>query len=332
MSPARRAKHNDQGTSASALSCCCALSAGAYCVVSDTQAQLLNMVLESALLWSGAAVLALYLARRATTAKWPRRILSVLFGIALYQFACALWTFIVPISGSVRDAETGKPIAGTPVYSKWVGLAPSWENWCWATQRTLSDADGEFTFRFPPASTMLPVFQRGAHASIPGRVMQSDSNYWLLPVISAFPMNRFGPEQPIAVGAPAADCSTKRTLIRGGVVDTYRDHPDAYRDLYFDACVALKPATRTDRHFQALTTAWAHEYELTLPLPITGWRDPMLKVVQAPGTRLHEIMRGFSYGCGHAPGLCARVIDESLAQELCVLVAPRSDFRSQAKP
>ena len=218
------------------------------------------------------------------------------------------------------------------MYSRWVGLAPSWDNWCWATQRTLTDADGEFAFRFPPASTMLPVFQRGAHASVPGRVIQSDSNYWLLPVISEFPMKRFEPEHPTAEGASAADCSSKRSLSRDFVPDMYQDHPDTYRDLYVEACVALNPATRTDRYFQALTAAWSHEYAKTLPGPITDWRDPMLKIVQAPGALLHERMRGFSYGCGSEPGLCARAIDDSFAQELCTLVAPRADFRPEAKP
>lgn len=298
----------------------------------DTHAQLLGTLLQSALLWSGAALLAMYLVRRVLEAKWPKRIASVLLGIALYQFACALWTFIVPISGSVRDAVTGKPISGTPVYSRWVGLAPSWENWCWATQRTLSDVDGEFAFRLPPASTMLPVLQRGTHVSIPGRIIQSNSNYWLLPVIGEFPMRRFRPEQSIAAGAPAADCSSKRTLLLEHVADTYRDHPDAYRDLYLDACLARNSETRTDRYFDALTAAWAHEYELTLSRPITDWRDPMRKIVQAPGAQLHERMGGLAYGCGRAPGLCARAIDDSLAKELCALVAPRTDFRAEARP
>ena len=115
--------------------------------------------------------------------------------------------------------------------------------------------------------------------------------------------------------------------------DSDHDHPNAYRELYVDACIAVNPDARTDRFFKDLTEAWAHEYELTLPKPITAWNDPMRKVVQAPGELLHKRVQGFGYGCGgESPGICARAIDEPLAQELCALVAPRTDFRTEAQP
>lgn len=303
--------------------------------MTETPYLLLRMVLRSALLWSTVSVLLVFFVRKAATARWSRRVTNVLLTVALYQFASALWCFLLPISGKVTDAETGKPLAGIPVYSRWLGLAPSWENWCWASQRTFTDQHGEFHFRLPPVSTMLPVFERDTWVSVPGRIALSQSGRWLLPVVSDLQMKRFVPEQSIASGPQVhgSDCSSKRTLSLDFFQETYRDYPNAYRELYDDACVAANSATRTDRYFKDLTEAWAHEYEMTLPRPMTEWNDPMRKVVQAPGELLHRRMQGFGYGCGQeSPGICARAIDESLAQVLCSLVAPRTDFRPEAQP
>jgi len=228
--------------------------------------QFLSEFLYSALLWGTPITGLLWWLQRRARIGFVRKLLWLpLFWIGL-NTANAWYGFLLPMSGRLVDADSGQPIAGVRVYANWHSIPMSvWYNFCTGQQAHVSDARGQFAFRFVPyPSLVFGALYRGVDPRVPGRIIVNKAGYLWAPLVGDMAIPRYVPGHRTSSQGRTSGCDgsiapqfvnlpkgvLNQTLLPG------EEHP--FEVLFREACIGQRPWTYNNQYL--LDLIWERHY------------------------------------------------------------------------
>ena len=276
--------------------------------------RLLAEFLYSAILWGSLATLLLWWLRRRVTNKWGQRFLFVPFWWLAIHTAIAWYGFVLPPSGRLVDADSGEPIKNTRVIATWLSYPMAiWVSHCSGRQAQLTDADGDFAFRFAPFPTLLfGTTLRGINPQVPGRIDHRELAFVLVPIWGKLPIQKYAPGRMTTHTGPNTEC---RMDIGPQFVYDGRLLPGeerAFEVLYREACIEQQPATFTVDFMRNLIETRPLRHD---PKGLGGIEVIPIDIGQAMTDDLQP------RGCSPIGGLCVYPVQPALHARFCAYAA-----------
>ena len=220
---------------------------------------LLAEFLYSAILWGSLATLLLWWLRRRVTNKWGQRFLFVPFWWLAIHTAIAWYGFVLPPSGRLVDADSGEPIKNTRVIATWLSYPMAiWVSHCSGRQAQLTDADGDFAFRFAPFPTLLfGTTLRGINPQVPGRIDHRELAFVLVPIWGKLPIQKYAPGRSLSELGTNTEC---RVDIAPQFVQPFKllsGEENPFDLMYREACIEKRPDTYTNSYMHNLMSSSA---------------------------------------------------------------------------
>jgi len=265
--------------------------------------------LFSAVLWGSLITWGLWHWRKRAQTGVARRLLWLPLAWFGLHTAFAWYGFVLPPAGRLVEDQSGQPIPNARVEAHW-GAYPVLVSigYCPGFQAHLTDADGDFSFRFAPVPTLfLGTLWRNITTQVRGRFLISRS--------AVFPKWLRGEMRvrPYQVGHSAqryggGGCKSKFLPQHWGGLLPGEAYP--FSVAYREACVEQQPWTLTNFFIWDL---WRYA-------TVKGWHDPK-EWVSLPqlSPALSVKFNALHIGPCLSPdgGACATAVDPALRAEMC---------------
>jgi len=265
-------------------------------------AQNISEILYSAILWGSLGTALIWWLWRRSTRRVIRLILIMPLGWIALHTAFAWYGFVIPPSGQLVDADTGQPHANRRVIATWISYPLSlWTSYCSGRQAHLTDAEGDFAFRYAPWPTLIfGTFVRGLNPEILGRLDNRSTALFPVPLIGDIPVDQYASGRNTSRG-PNTECK-KHIAVQYSGSQTLPGEVSQFIAMRREACVARNIWTLTDLFMLDLSRD-AHRYTFGV----------------APPTAIQNLLRTFGEsGCRTAEGgICAQYISTAVRDQLC---------------
>jgi len=264
--------------------------------------------LFSAVLWGSLITWWLWRRRKRAQSGIARKLLWLpLFWFGLHT-AFAWYGFVLPPAGRLVEDQSGQPIPNARVETNW-GTFPVMAliGDCPGFQAHLSDAEGDFSFRFAPVPTLfLSPAWRTIMPQVPGRFLTGRAVFfpkWLRGEM------RIRHYQAGHSAGRFMGGSCQRKFLPQNWGWRLRGEEEPFSAVYREACVEQQPWTLMDLFIRDLM-----RYAI-----VKGMHDPKRFVSRLPmppalNAKFNAIRPG---ACGSEEGVCATAIDPALRAEIC---------------
>ncbi|MDZ4812500.1 MAG: hypothetical protein SGI99_07755 [Pseudomonadota bacterium] len=204
--------------------------------------------LYSAILWGSLITALLWWLRSRAASRVMRGMLWIPMAWFGLHTAFAWYGFILPPSGTLIDADAGTPYARQRVIATWMSYPLSlWSTACSGSQAHLTDAEGDFAFRFAPAPTLVfGSLARGLRSMVPGRINQSKMRGLLVPLLGKQTVQRYVEGRSLSRQGESLQCAAYIAPQYPDTVQPLPGEADPFAVMLREACVEKQPWTQTD--------------------------------------------------------------------------------------